>query len=92
VKITIGILWGLKRHCTLAGLAAVLQKVLSFSIVKPIKCTRFSNLFYFGITLYIFRTVFFSTISYLLASKQVADDGGKDLPKYVECYSKIKQV
>jgi len=49
VKITIGILWGLKRHCTLAGLAAVLQKVLSFSIVKPIKCTRFSNLFYFGI-------------------------------------------
>jgi len=28
------------------------------SIVKPIRCTTVSNLFYFGMTLYMFRTVF----------------------------------
>ena len=32
------------------------------SIVKPTRCTSFSNLFYFGITLYMFRTVFPSII------------------------------
>ena len=32
------------------------------SIVKPIGCTEVSNLFYFGITLYMFRTVFPSII------------------------------
>ena len=32
------------------------------SIVKPTTCTHVSNLFYFGITLYMFRTVFPSVI------------------------------
>jgi len=32
------------------------------SIVKPTRCTSVSNLFYFGMTLYIFRTVFPSII------------------------------
>jgi len=32
------------------------------SIVKPTRCTSFSNLFYFGIKLYMFRTVFSSII------------------------------
>jgi len=30
------------------------------SIVKPTRCTKLSNLFYFGMTLYVFRTVFSS--------------------------------
>ena len=29
-----------------------------FSIVKTTRCTNVSNLFYFGVTLYMFRTVF----------------------------------
>ena len=33
------------------------------SIVKPTICTSVSNLFYFGMTLYMFRTVFPSIIS-----------------------------
>ena len=33
------------------------------SIVKPARCTSVSNLFYFGMTLYMFRTVFPSIIS-----------------------------
>jgi len=33
------------------------------STVKPTRCTNVSNLFYFGMTLYMFRTVFPSTIS-----------------------------
>ena len=33
------------------------------SIVKPTRCTNVSNLFYFGMTLYMFRTVFLSIIS-----------------------------
>ena len=33
------------------------------SIVKPTRCTNVSNLFYFGMTLYMFRTVFPSIIS-----------------------------
>jgi len=32
------------------------------SIVKPSRCTSVSNLFYFGMTLYMFRTVFSSII------------------------------
>jgi len=32
------------------------------SIVKPTRCTNVSNLFYFGITLYMFHTVFPSII------------------------------
>jgi len=32
------------------------------SIVKPTRCTNVSNLFYFGMTLYMFRTVFPSII------------------------------
>ena len=35
---------------------------LCISVVKPTRCTNFSNLFYFGITLYMFRTVFPSII------------------------------
>jgi len=31
------------------------------SIVKPTRCTSVSNLFYFGMALYMFRTVFPST-------------------------------
>jgi len=34
----------------------------SISIVKPNTCTSFSNLFYFGITLFMFRTVFPSIV------------------------------
>ena len=49
------------------------------SIVKPTRCTNVSNLFYFGMTLYMFRTVFSPIIRIqilsnryccLLASKQ----------------------
>jgi len=32
------------------------------SIVKPTRCTNVSNLFYFGMTLYVFRTVFPSIV------------------------------
>jgi len=32
-------------------------------IVKPTRCTNVSNLFYFGMTLYMLRTVFLSVIS-----------------------------
>ena len=32
------------------------------STVKPTRCTKVSNLFYFGMTLYMFRTVFPSII------------------------------
>ena len=34
----------------------------SISIIKPTRCTNVSTLFYFGITLYMFRTVFLSII------------------------------
>jgi hypothetical protein len=37
-------------------------KVLYLSTVNPTRCTNPSNLFYFGITLYMFRTVFPSVI------------------------------
>jgi len=36
--------------------------VMIISIVKPTKCTSVSNLFYFGMTLYMFQTVFLSII------------------------------
>jgi len=45
--------------------ASVKQILLSawyISIVKPTRCTNVSNLFYFGMTLYMFRTVFPSII------------------------------
>jgi len=32
------------------------------SVVKPTRCTSVSNLFYFGMTLYMFRTVFLSIV------------------------------
>ena len=38
------------------------KAVYSISIVKPTRSTNVSNLFYFGMTLYIFRTVFPSII------------------------------
>jgi len=41
-----------------------------FSIVKPTRCTNLSNLFYFGVTLYMFRTVFPSIISSRLYIQQ----------------------
>ena len=37
-------------------------RLFPISIVKPTKCTNVSNLFYFGMTLYMFRTVFPSII------------------------------
>jgi hypothetical protein len=44
-------------------------------IVKPTSCTSFSHLFYFGIKLYMFRTVFPSIIRslrlYILVQQQV---------------------
>ena len=39
---------------------AVYRNIIS--IVKPTRCTNVSNLFYFGMTLYMFRTVFPSII------------------------------
>jgi len=39
------------------------RKMMMVSTVKPIRCTIVSNLFYFGMTLYMFRTVFPSIIS-----------------------------
>jgi hypothetical protein len=33
-----------------------------FSVVKPTRCTSFSNLFYFVVALYMFRAVFPSII------------------------------
>jgi len=32
------------------------------SIIKPTRCTNVSNVFYFGMTIYVFRTVFPSVI------------------------------
>jgi len=39
-----------------------LKLCVAISIVKPARCTDISNLLYFGITLYMFRTVFPSII------------------------------
>ena len=41
----------------------VIIHYLLFPIVKPTSCTNVSNTFYFGMTLYMFRTVFPSVIS-----------------------------
>jgi len=62
------------------------------SIVKPTRCTNVSNLFYFGMTLYMFRTVFPSIIrsSRLYIQYWTPDDGRKDSSKHVKCHSKIK--
>ena len=45
----------------------------TISIVKPTRCTNVSNLFYFGMTLYMFRTVFPANIrsSRLYTQRQV---------------------
>ena len=48
--------WVRKRH--FLGCAGP----MSNSIVKPTRCTTVSNLFYFGMTLYMFRAVFPSII------------------------------
>ena len=71
-------------------------------MVKPIRCTSVSNLFYFRMTLHMSNRY-----RWLLASKQTAvsdiwlllyvhswilDDRRKDRPKHVECYSKIKKI
>ena len=66
------------------------------SAVKPTRCTNIPDLFYFGITLYMFRTVFPSIIrsSRLYIQQQAfvqsrtPDIGRKDPPKHVECYTK----
>jgi hypothetical protein len=73
---------------------------------KTNEMDNISNLLYFVVTLYIFRTVFPEcSISSPLASRQqnlfdiylmlyvqssMPDDGRKDCPKHVECYYKIK--
>ena len=81
------------------------KDVTVVSIVKPTSCTNVSNLFYFGMTIYMFRTIFPSNIkSYRLYIQQQSfvkqillyvqswtpDDGRKDRPKHVECHSKMK--
>jgi len=38
------------------------QKMGDFSIVKPMRCTSFSNLYYVVVALYMFRTIFWSFI------------------------------
>jgi len=47
---------------------------INISTAKPTRCTNFSNSFYFGITLYMFRTVFPSIIksSKLYIQQQVS--------------------
>ena len=45
-----------------AILSAMKHAVQVISIVKPTRCTNVSNLFYFGMTLYMFRTVYQSII------------------------------
>jgi len=71
------------------------------SIVKPTRCTNVYNLFSFGMTLYIFWTVFPSIISRSrLSIQQLACccmdsleflmTDGKTVRNYVECHSKIK--
>ena len=77
----------------------------SLSIVRPTRCTSVSNLFYFGMTLYIsdglsvhqseFKTVHTVTGICLLASllyvqSRTPDNGLNDRPKHVECHLKIK--
>jgi hypothetical protein len=77
------------RYCYLLA-----SKQINFegSVVKPTRCTSVSNLFYFGMTHYTFRTVFPSIIrsSRLHVQSWTPDDGWKDCPKRVECHSKIK--
>jgi len=70
------------------------------SIVKLTRCTNVSHLFYFGMALYMFRTVFPSIIrsSRLYIQQQsfvkqiLLSAGRKDRPKHVECHSKIKLI
>ena len=53
-------LLGTEFVCSFDVHRAVYRNVIS--IVKPTRCTTVSNLFYFGMTLYMFRTVFSSVI------------------------------
>jgi len=48
------------------------------STVKPTTCTSFSNLFYFVVTLYMFRTVFLSII--------------RSLSLYIQHQANVKQI
>ena len=68
------------------------RKSRIISIVTPTRCPSVSNLFYFGMTPYMFRMVFPSIIrsSRLYVQSWTPDDEWKDRPKYVECHSEIK--
>jgi len=86
-------------YARIANMPQFVDSVIIISIVKPTRCTNFSNIFYFGITLYMFRMVFPSIVrsSRLhtatgLCTVLNPDDGGSDHPKHVECYSKIKYI
>ena len=72
----------------------------TISIVESTRCTNVSNLFYFGMTLYMFWTVFPSIIRssrlyihqqafvkqiLLYVQSWTPDDGRKDHPKHVTC-------
>jgi len=48
--------------CTLVTIFRDSEMTGIISIVKPTRCTNISNLFYFGMTLYMFRTVFPSIV------------------------------
>ena len=84
------------------------------SIVKPTRCNNVSNLFYFEVALYMFRTVFgpssgvqdctysnrrlskrqqylFDKCLLLYLQTSTPNDGRKDLPKHLECHSKVKK-
>jgi len=46
------------KLCLIYGSPYDWQCLYKSSIIKPARCTSVSNLFYFGMTLYMFRTVF----------------------------------
>jgi hypothetical protein len=66
------------------------------SIVKPTRCTNESNLFYFGITLYMLlasrQQYLFDKCLLLYVQSWTPDDGRKHRPKHVECHSEIKEI
>jgi len=59
------------------------------SVVKPTRCTNVSNLFYFGMTLYMFRTVFPSIIR---SSKTVHTATGICQTETADCMQAISQL
>ena len=96
--------WQWPVQCT-AQTVCLPALTLKIPTVKPTRRTNVSNLFYFGMTLYMFRTVFpsiiissrlyiqqylFDKCLLLYVQSWNADDGRKDRPKHVECHSKIK--